>query len=94
MTLTIDLSPDIEQRLLSEAGRLGIAPDQYIVQVLKQQLPASDRTAQFSAVLKSWMDEDDSEDQKATFDFLVRALDEDRSSERKLFPPELKGISW
>ncbi|MEO1558612.1 MAG: hypothetical protein AAFS12_02920, partial [Cyanobacteria bacterium J06632_19] len=26
--------------------------------------------------------------------FLIKALDEDRLSERKLFPPEMKGVSW
>ena len=40
------------------------------------------------------MEDEDPEEQKETFEYLLRVLDEDRPSERKLFPPELKGISW
>ena len=28
------------------------------------------------------------------FLYLIRVLDEDRTSDRRLFPSELKGISW
>jgi hypothetical protein len=40
------------------------------------------------ALLKSWLDADELEDKEhqETFEFLVKALDEDRSSSRKLFP--------
>ncbi len=39
-------------------------------------------------LLRSWCedDEDDEEEQKATWEFLKQALDEDRLSDRKLFP--------
>jgi hypothetical protein len=33
-------------------------------------------------------------EQQETGDYLIRVLDEDRLSERKLFPPELKGVTW
>jgi hypothetical protein len=92
MTLTLDLSSDLERRLIDEADRLGIPPDQFVVQVLQQHLPTSDRREQFAALLQSWLEEDQ-EEQKDTFEYLVRALDDDRPSQRKLFPPELKGIS-
>lgn len=46
------------------------------------------------ALLQSWIDADDAEEQQETGDFLIRALDEDRPSERKLFPPELEGVTW
>jgi hypothetical protein len=46
------------------------------------------------ALLQFWINADDAEEQKETGDFLIRALDEDRPSERKLFPPELKGVTW
>ena len=29
-----------------------------------------------------------------TGEYLIRALDEDRLSDRPLFPPELKGVTW
>lgn len=93
MTLTLDLTADLEQRLNEEASRLGVAPDQFVLQVLKQHLPTQDRSKQFAALLDSWLEEDQ-EEQKDTFEYLVRSLDEDRLSQRKLFPPALKGISW
>jgi len=93
MTLTLDLTADLEHRLIVEAGRRGVSPDRFVVQVLEENLPANDRREQFSALLQSWLEEDP-EEQKDTFEYLVRALDEDRPSQRKLFPSALKGISW
>lgn len=46
------------------------------------------------ALVQSWIDEGDEEEQSETWEYLVRVLDEDRTSDRKLFPLELKGISW
>ena len=34
------------------------------------------------------------EEQQETGEYLVRALDEDRLSDRQLFPAKLKDISW
>ena len=34
------------------------------------------------------------EEQRETIEFLLRALDEDRLSDRKLFSEELKGKTW
>ena len=93
MTLTLDLTADLEQRLFDEASRHGIPPDQFVVEVLKQHLPMNDRREQFAALLQCWLEEDQ-EEQKDTFEYLVRSLDEDRPSQRKLFPSALKGISW
>ncbi len=94
MTLTLNLPPELEQRLTEEASRLGIPPDQCALEVLKRHLGTEDRRARFLAILRSWMEDEDPEEQKETFEYLVRVVDEDRPSERKLFPPELKGISW
>lgn len=44
-------------------------------------------------LLESWL-KDDTENQKETGEHLVPSLDEDRLSDRKLFPPELKGVTW
>jgi hypothetical protein len=46
------------------------------------------------ALPQSWIDDGDDQEQKETGDFLVQALDEDPQSNRKLFPPELKGVTW
>ncbi len=52
MTLTLTLTPDIEQ---------------YLTQRAQEQ---------------------------ETGEYLIQALDEDRLSDRKLFPIELKGVTW
>ena len=73
MTLTLDLTTDLEQRLIDEASRHGIPPDQFVVEVLQQHLPMKDRREQFAALLESWLEEDQ-EEQKDTFEYLVRRL--------------------
>lgn len=45
-------------------------------------------------LLQSWIDDEDVEEQQETGQYLINALDEDRLSERKLFPLELKGVTW
>ena len=45
-------------------------------------------------LFQSWILESDSQEQKETGEYLTRTLDEDRLSDRSLFPPELKGVTW
>ena len=94
MTLLLDLTPELEQRLTQEARRYGISPDEYTVQLLEKHLPPKEFRSALVTLLQSWIDADDAEEQKETGEYLVRVLDEDRLSDRKLFPPELKGVTW
>lgn len=94
MTININLTPELELRLKQEAERRRLAADQCAVEVLQEHLPPEDRRAKAIALLQSWIDDDDEQEQQETWDFLVQALDEDRLSDRKLFPPELQGITW
>jgi hypothetical protein len=45
-------------------------------------------------LIQSWIDEEDSDEQQETGQYLICALDEDRLSDRKLFPVEMKGVTW
>ena len=72
----------------------GISADAYALQLLNKHLPPKDYRADLTSLLQEWIDGDDVEEQKETGSYLVRVLDEDRLSDRKLFPPELKGITW
>ena len=94
MTLHVDLTPELEKRLRSEAERNGVAEAECMVRILDAHLPNSGRQKQAVALLQSWIDGKDAEDQRETGEYLVRVLDEDRLSDRKLFPPELKGKTW
>ena len=94
MTLTLRIPPELERRLAQEASRQGVPPEQYTLRLLEEHLPAADRRAEAISLLQSWLDTGDAAEQKETGDYLVGALDEDRLSDRKLFPPELKGVTW
>lgn len=93
--MNVTLPPDLERRLSVKAAKQGLDVEQFAVKVLDKSFPADQKTDAV-ALLQSWIDADDMEaaDQKATGDFLIQALDEDRLSDRKFFPPELKGVTW
>jgi hypothetical protein len=94
MTLNLNLSSELTERLREEAAQLGLSVDAYTAQLLEKHLPQKNRRAELVNLLQSWMDADDLEEQVETGEFLIRALDQDRPSARKLFPDELRGISW
>lgn len=94
MTLTLNLSPELERRLAAKAEQQGVSLEEYALRILKKGLSPADRRAVLIELLQSWIDDGEAEEQKETSDFLIQALDEDRPSDRKLFPPELKGVTW
>lgn len=94
MTLTVHLPEDLERRLVREAERHGVGLETYAVQLLEEHVPPSDRAARVSALLRSWIEDGDPQEQRETGEYLIRALDEDRPSERPLFPAALKGVTW
>lgn len=94
MTLTLRLPPELEQRLLQAASYRGLSLDEYTVQLLDKYLPPTDRRTEIVTLLQSWLDEKNPEEQQETGEYLIRTLDEDRLSDRQLFPAELKDISW
>ena len=57
-------------------------------------LKGIDREGGLSQLFQSWTDEGDADEQRETLEHLIKALDENRPADRKLFPKELKGKSW
>ena len=57
------------------------------------ELPPFDMEAAVE-FLRYLREDDDPEEQRETMEYLIRVLDEDRPSYRKLFPEEMKGITW
>jgi len=94
MTITVRLTADLEDRLSREAERQGVELEAYTLRVLEEHVPPSERSSRAAALLQSWIEEQDEEEQRGTGEYLIRALDDDRPSERRLFPPELKGVTW
>ena len=94
MTLTLDLTPELQERLCREAAQQGLPVERYALDLLDRHLPPKERSAELVSLLQGWIDHGDSEEQQATGSYLLRTLDEDRLSDRKLFPAELKGVTW
>ena len=94
MTLNLSLTPELEQFLTHQASQRGLSVPEFTLQLLGQHVQPQDRRTEAVALLQSWLDSDDEPQQRAAGAYLVQALDEDRLSDRKLFPPELKGVSW
>ena len=93
MTLQIVLPPELQIRLHREAERRGLSDDAATLKILDEQLPPIDQQKETMALLQSWIDGDQDDEPDENYD-LFKALDEARTSNRPLFPEELKGISW
>ncbi len=94
MVLMLNLTPEMELYLNLEAQKKGLSVEEYALEMLQEQISNKEKQTSLVDVLDSWLDEDDVQEQESTGEFLIKALDEDRLSERKLFPPEMKGVSW
>jgi hypothetical protein len=96
MTIQLNLPTELEERLRQEANRQGLAPDTVTLKILDQHLPKpiDDRRAAAVAMLQQWMEEDANADDSEESEQFFRDLDAARTSNRPLFPPEKKGISW
>jgi hypothetical protein len=94
MILTLNLPPEPEHYLVQEASQHGLSVEELALQLLTRSILLKPKQAEAVSLLQSWIDDQDEEEQQETGQYLIQALDDDRLSERKLFPPELKGITW
>jgi hypothetical protein len=94
MKLTLNLPSEIEQYLLQEAKQQGLSVESLTLQLLTSFIHLREKQTKAVNLLQSWMDDEDIEEQQETGQYLIRILDEDRLSERKLFPSEMKGVTW
>ena len=94
MNVTLDLTPELGRRLALAARRYGLPVDAYTVQLLDRHLPGDRQVEDLVTLLQSWIDDEDGGEQRDTGEYLVQALDDDRLSDRRLFPPEQKGLTW
>ncbi|BBC23920.1 hypothetical protein [Pseudanabaena sp. ABRG5-3] len=92
MTLTLNLPSEVEQYLLQEANQKGISIEYVTLDLLTSFILLRQKQAKAVNLIQSWIDDEDIEEQQETGEYLIHALDEDRPSERKLFPVEMKGI--
>lgn len=94
MTLQLNLSPELHERLRQEAERRQEAVETVALRLLDEHLPPplDARRAAAIALLRQWMEEDEAltPEEEAANAEVLRALDEDRPSYRKLFTDILK----
>ena len=94
MTLTLNLPPELEQYLTQEAQQQGLSVENYTLELIQKSILPKEKQLKIVNVLQSWIDENDEQEQQETGEYLINALDENRLSNRQLFPQELKGVSW
>jgi aminopeptidase N len=85
MALTIHLSPTEESKLKVLANARGTTVEKIAEEAVKKVLPPDD-VAEKIRKLQSILEIGDPEEQRETWEYLKKALDEDRLSYRKLFP--------
>jgi hypothetical protein len=85
MALTIHLTPKDEARLADLASARGTTSEQIAEEAVKSVLPPDD-IAEKLRKMQSILEIGDEEEQRETWEYLKKALDEDRLSYRKLFP--------
>ena len=94
MTLTLNLSPELEQYLSEEASQHGLSVEALALQLLTNSILLKQKQAEAVSLLQSWIDDEDGKEQQETGEYLIHALDDDRLSERRLFPSDMKGVTW
>ena len=94
MPLTLNLTSEIEKYLSQKAREKGLSLEAYVLKLLKDTILEQEKQTKLVNLLQSWIDEEDEQEQKETGEYLIEALDQDRLSERPLFPAELKEVTW
>ena len=91
MTLMLDLSPELEQRLKQEAAKAGLPEAQYALKTLEDGL-GRDGAKALHQLFATWAEEDATDDpaeievRRRSLEEFKAAMNENRSSERKLYP--------
>lgn len=91
MTLTLELTSELETRLAQEAATAGVPLETYILGVLSQRRSDRDRHEELAAGLQAWIEAAATEPPD---DEILQQMDADRLSDRPLYPAELKGVTW
>ena len=84
MTITLNLTSEIEQYLSQKAREKGLSLEAYVLKLLKDTILEQEKQTKLVNLLQSWIDEEDEQEQQETGEYLIEALDQDRLSERPL----------
>jgi len=89
--MTINIPEDLAQELQREADRRGVEPAPFAVQLLRENLSASERARCLRELFSRWASEDATSDpaelarREQEWEQLKGALNDNRTSGRKLF---------
>ena len=80
--------------LLQEANQKGLSIESVTLDLLTSFILLRQKQTKAVNLIQSWIDDENVEEQQETGQYLISALDEARLSDRKLFPIEMKGVTW
>ena len=87
MTLTLELEPEIEDRLCRESQRLGVDPTEVVRRLIQSAIPEQpDKYERVIALLDEWESEGDEQEQRETLEALKQGLNAHQSSGRVIYP--------
>ena len=93
MTLTIHITEELQHQLAMAAQQRGMTTSALAERILESSLGQQQAVA-MGELFAAWDRDDDAQEQRETGEILIESLDADRPDQRKLFPAELKGITW
>ena len=94
---TVYFDPDLHKALKIKAAIDNRSISELVDQAVRFALQHQSKTKQIPevvALLRSWLEEADDDESEESQETILETLDKDRTSNRKLYPPELKGITW
>ena len=94
---TVYFDPDLHKALKIKAAIDNRSISELVDQAVRFTLQHQSKTKQIPevvALLQSWMEEADQGEPENSEASIFETLDQARTSDRKLYPPELKGITW
>jgi hypothetical protein len=74
MTLTLHLTPELEQYLLQEANQHGLSLEAVALQLLTNSILLKQKQNEAVNLLQSWIDDEDFEEQQETGQYLIYAF--------------------
>jgi hypothetical protein len=96
MTLILELPEKLEAALKSEALRRDVPAQEIVLLALDRELtlPKTPQAVRLAVLMEKWNKEMEDPANHESFDNVFVAMDEARVGQRKLFPAELKGVTW
>ena len=75
MTLTLNLSPELEQYLLQEASQHGLSVETLALKLLTNTILLKQKQTEAVNLLQSWINDADDDEQQETGQYLIHALE-------------------